>query len=67
MKPYEEHTEEEINFMRKHLADCELFLMNDEELRELLWNGVRGWVNIPDDEIIDLYHAGLSRQQSKSE
>ena len=63
MKPYEEHTEEEINSMRKHLADCELFLMNDEELRELLWSGARGWVNIPDDEIIDIYRATKPKQE----
>ena len=57
MKTYEEYTQEEIDSMREQLAESEWEGLKDRELKEALWQGVVGWVNIPNDEIVDLYEA----------
>ena len=57
MKDYKDYTQEEIDSMREHLADSEWEGLKDRDLRECLWEGVTGWKNIPNDEIIDLYDA----------
>tara|TARA_B100000676_G_scaffold227626_1_gene225580 strand:- start:1016 stop:1207 length:192 start_codon:yes stop_codon:yes gene_type:complete len=61
MKDYKDYTQEEIDSMRERLAESEWEGLSDKDLKQSLWEGVRGWVNIPDDEIIDLHdaHFGL--------
>tara|TARA_B100000287_G_scaffold362657_1_gene356038 strand:+ start:787 stop:981 length:195 start_codon:yes stop_codon:yes gene_type:complete len=58
-KTYEEYTQEEIDSMRERLAESEWEGLSDKDLRVCLWEGVRGWINIPNDEIIDLYNANF--------
>ena len=57
MKNYEDYTEEEIEEMRERLAAQEWQGLKIRDLEQCLWTGFRGWVNIPDHEIIDLHNA----------
>ena len=53
MKDYKDYTQEEIDSMRERLAESEWEGLSDKDLKQSLREGVRGWVNIPNDEIIN--------------
>jgi len=49
------YTEEEIDEMREHLAESEWEGLKDKDLKQVLWSGCVGWVNIPDEDVISHY------------
>ena len=49
------YTEVEINEMREHLAESEWEGLKDKDLKQVLWDGCVGWVNIPDEDVISQY------------
>ena len=49
------YTEVEINEMREHLAESEWEGLKDKDLKQVLWDGCVGWVNIPDEDVISHY------------
>ena len=58
-RAYEDYTQEEIERMRKLLFKEEWEELTVSELMTSLWEGVRGWENIPNYEIIDLYRCNF--------
>jgi hypothetical protein len=46
-------TKSEIENMRKELAEAEWEGLSDKDLRAALWYGVKGWEEIPDNEIVE--------------
>jgi hypothetical protein len=50
-----EYTKEEINEMRELLAESEFEGLRDKDLKQVLWDGCVGWVNIPDEDVISHY------------
>ena len=48
-------TKSEIEDMRQELAEDEWEGLKDKDLRAALWGGIIGWVNIPDNEIVEEY------------
>ena len=49
------YTEVEIDEMREHLAESEWEGLKDKDLKQVLWDGCVGWVNIPDEDVISHY------------
>ena len=49
------YTGEEIDEMREHLAESEWEGLKDKDLKQVLWDGCVGWVNIPDEDVISHY------------
>ena len=49
------YTEEEIDEMREHLAESEWEGLKDKDLKQVLWDGCVGWVNIPNEDVINHY------------
>ena len=50
-----EYTKEQIDEMREHLAESEWEGLKDKDLKQVLWDGCVGWVNISDEDIINHY------------
>ena len=49
------YTTEEINEMKQLLAESEWESLQDKDLREILWDGCRGWANMEDVDVIEMY------------
>ena len=49
------YTTEEIGDMKELLAESEWESLQDKDLREILWDGCRGWANMEDVDVIEMY------------
>ena len=50
-----EYTKEQIDEMREILAESEFEGLRDKDLKQVLWDGCVGWVNISDEDVINQY------------
>ena len=50
-----EYTKEQIDEMRGILAESEFEGLRDKDLKQVLWDGCVGWVNISDEDVINQY------------
>ena len=50
-----EYTKEQIDEMREILAESEFEGFKDKDLKQVLWDGCVGWVNISDEDVINHY------------
>ena len=57
MKVKKDYTTKEIGSMKEELAESEWNGLDDKCLRQVLWEGCVGWVNIDDEQVVELYDA----------
>ena len=55
MKLKSEYTRDEIDSMRERLHESEWEGLKDRDLKQVLWEGCVGMVNIDDHDIIEHY------------
>ena len=55
MKLTSEYTTDEVNAMRERLHESEWEGLKDRDLKQVLWEGCVGMVNIDDHDIIEHY------------
>ena len=60
MKKYEESLTKKMSElgvaeMRERLAESEWESLKDRDLKQILWDGCEGWVNMDDDYIAQMY------------
>jgi len=55
MKLTSEYTRDEIDAMRERLHESEWEGLKDRDLKQVLWEGCVGMVNIDDHDIIEHY------------
>jgi hypothetical protein len=50
-----EYSKEEIEAMRERLAESEWEGLRDKDLKQVLWDGCRGWKHFTGNEILELH------------